>query len=151
MHAFAALLDRMTLTPQRNGKIRLLVDYCRAKPAPDRGDAIAAIPRDLVIPSVKPAMVRDLVAERMDEVLFALSYDYVGDLAETVSLVWPQGPGANHVPSLGEVVTALQGASRAEGPRLVEGWLDALDASGRYALLKLVTGALRSEEHTSEL
>ena len=30
-----------------------------------------------------------------------------------------------------------------EGPRLVERWLDALDASGRCALLKLVTGGLR--------
>ena len=127
MRAFAALLDRLVLTPQRNGKIRLLVDHCRATPDPDRGYALAAIVGDLDIPSVKPAMVRGLVAERMDEVLFALSYDYVGDLAETVSLVWPQRPGANHVPSLGEVVTALQGATRAEGPRLVERWLDALD------------------------
>ena len=42
-----------------------------------------------------------------------------------------------------EVVEALHAASRLEGPRLVERWLDRLDASGRYALLKLVTGGLR--------
>jgi DNA ligase-1 len=35
-------------------------------------------------------MLRALVMERMDEVLFGYSYDYVGDLAETVSLVWPE-------------------------------------------------------------
>ena len=79
----------------------------------------------------------------MDPVLFGWSYDYVGDLAETVALVWPARPGANREPELSEVVDALRGASRAEVQRLIEGWLDALDATGRWALLKLMTGGLR--------
>ena len=33
--------------------------------------------------------LRALVAERTDPVLFGLSYDYVGDLSETVALIWP--------------------------------------------------------------
>ena len=89
MRAFAALLDRLVLTPQRNAKLRLMADYFRATPDPDRGYALAALTGDLDIPSVKPAMLRALVAERVDEVLFAYSYDYVGDLAETISLIWP--------------------------------------------------------------
>ncbi|MBK1623011.1 cisplatin damage response ATP-dependent DNA ligase [Afifella marina] len=143
MQAFAALLDRLTLTPQRNGKIRLLVDYLRQVNDPDRGYAVAAITGDLDIVSVKPAMVRVLVEERVDPVLFALSYDYVGDLAETVSLIWPgeSDPGASL--HLAEVVERLRVASRLEGPKLVAGWLDELDPSGRYALLKLITGGLR--------
>ena len=44
----------------------------------------------------------------MDPQLFALSYDYVGDLAETVALVWPAKPGANREPELPEVVEALR-------------------------------------------
>jgi len=44
---------------------------------------------------------------------------------------------------LATVVERLQRASRSDGPRLVEGWLDQLDASGRYALIKLVAGGLR--------
>ena len=79
----------------------------------------------------------------MDEVLFGYSYDYVGDLAETIALVWPAGRQARPAPRLAEVVEALHAASRSDGPRLVERWLDRLDASGRYALLKLVTGGLR--------
>ena len=79
----------------------------------------------------------------MDDVLFDISYDYVGDLAETISLVWPAKPGANRAPPLSEIVETLLEASRAEGPALVAGWLDALDASGRWALIKLVTGGLR--------
>jgi DNA ligase-1 len=142
MKAFAALLDRLVLTPARNGKLRLLADYFAAAPDPDRGYALAAITGELSIASVKPAMLRALVVERVDAVLFGYSYDYVGDLAETISLVWPGGE-AGAVPRLSEVVTALERASRLEGPKLVAGWLDRLDASGRYALLKLVTGGLR--------
>jgi DNA ligase-1 len=79
----------------------------------------------------------------MDAQLFAWSYDYVGDLAETVALVWPEKPGANREPDLSEVVESLRTASRTEVQRLIEGWLDALDADGRWALLKLMTGGLR--------
>src|SRR5205823_3451474 len=71
-------------------------------------------------------------------------YDFVGDLAETVSLIWPAAPGGEgHVPSLSEIVEQLKGARRGGVPFLLEPWLDALDATGRWALLKLVTGSLR--------
>lgn len=144
MIAFAALLDRLILTPSRNGKLRLLVDHFRATPDPDRGYALAALTGDLDIPGVKPAMLRKLIAARMDETLFALSYDYVGDLAETIALAWPARRGANRAPSLAEIVESLQGAARAEGAALVEAALDALDETGRWALLKLITGGLRA-------
>ncbi|MBB2969631.1 cisplatin damage response ATP-dependent DNA ligase [Mesorhizobium sp. RMAD-H1] len=145
MEGFAELLDRLVLTPQRNGKLRLLVDYFRATPDPERGYALAAITRDLELASVKPAMLRALVGERVDPELFAYSYDYVGDLAETISLIWPapERRRANRPPLLSDIVEALSQASRREGPLLVAHWLDDLDASGRYALLKLVTGGLR--------
>ncbi len=143
MQAFAALLDRLILTPGRNAKLQLLSDYFAATPDPDRGWALAAITRDIDIASVKPGMIRGLIEGRMDAELFRLSYDYVGDLAETVSLVWPERPGGNRVPDLHEIVDALMSATRAQGPALVEGWLDVLDATGRWALLKLVTGGLR--------
>src|SRR6185503_189999 len=143
MQAFATLLDRLVLTPARNGKLRLLSDYFSTAPDPDRGYALAALTGDLSIASVKPAMLRGLVIERMDEVLFGYSYDYVGDLAETLALVWPAPPGEARPPRLAEVVEALHAASRSDGPRLVERWLDRLDASGRFALIKLVTGGLR--------
>ncbi len=146
MKRFAALLDRLVLTPQRNAKLRLMRDYFRETPDPDRGYALAALTGDLNIPSVKPAMLRALTTERVDEVLFTYSYDYVGDLAETISLIWPardEAAGANATLPLSHVVERLQSASRTEGPRLVEGWLDQMDATGRWALIKLVAGGLR--------
>ncbi len=147
MRRFAELLETLVLTPSRNGKIRLLVDYFRTVPDPERGLALAALTRDLDIPSVKPALLRELVSQRVDEELFRLSYDYVGDLAETIALIWPvpggEREGRNDTPSLSDVVDALLAASRREGPALVEDWLDRLDPSGRYALIKLVTGGFR--------
>jgi DNA ligase-1 len=143
VQAFSALLERLVLTPSRNAKLALIVDYLRHTPDPARGFALAAITGDLDIPSVKPAMIRDLVSGRVDPVLFGLSYDYVGDMAETVSLIWPKQPGANRSPDLADVVETLMAAARGEGIRLVERWLDALDNTGRWALLKLVTGGLR--------
>ncbi|HEX3889167.1 MAG TPA: cisplatin damage response ATP-dependent DNA ligase [Phenylobacterium sp.] len=143
MRAFAELLDRLSLTGSRNAKLTLVRDYLRETSDPDRGWALAALTGDLSFDAAKPAFIRKAVEERMDPQLFWWSYDYVGDLAETVALVWPARPGANREPQLSEVVDALRGASRAEVQRLIEGWLDALQPTGRWALLKLMTGALR--------
>jgi DNA ligase-1 len=143
MRAFAELLDRLSFTASRNAKLRLVRDFLRDQPDPERGWALASLTGDLVFHAAKPAMIRKAVETRMDPVLFAWSYEYVGDLAETVALIWPQRPGANREPDLSEVVEALHSATRHEVPRLIEGWLDALDADGRWALLKLVTGTMR--------
>ena len=43
MRAFAELLDRLSYTPSRNDKLRLLADYFAATPDPDRGFALAAL------------------------------------------------------------------------------------------------------------
>jgi DNA ligase-1 len=143
VRAFAELLDRLSLTASRNAKLTLVRDYLRTAPDPDRGWALAALTGDLSFDAAKPAFIRKAVEERMDPQLFWWSYDYVGDLAETVALVWPARPGANREPELSEVVDALRGATRAEVQTLIEGWLDALQPTGRWALLKLMTGGLR--------
>ena len=142
MKAFAALLDRLVYTPSRNAKLRLLADYFRRTPDPDRGWALAALTGSLDFPNAKAGAIRDLAREQTDEVLFALSYDYVGDLAETTALLW-QTQGDAEPPGLADVVETLRRAGRTEVRGLVAGWLDGLDATGRWALLKLITGGLR--------
>ena len=144
MNRFAALLDALLFTPSRNGKLRLMREYFAAAPDPERGWALAALTGELVFDEAKPSQVRALAAARVDPELLGWSYDFVGDLAEMVSLIWPAAPGGEgHVLSLSEIVEQLKGATRAEVPRLLEPWLDALDATGRWALLKLVTRELR--------
>ena len=147
MKAFARLLDRLVLTPSRNGKLTLLVDYFQQTPDPDRGYALAALTDGLDIKGVKPALLKELVLERMDPILFQYSYDYVGDLAETISLVWePQAPEAESdqdLESLAKIVERLQRLGRNETRAVMRDLFDRLDTSERFALIKLVTGGLR--------
>ncbi|MBB5759640.1 DNA ligase-1 [Methylorubrum rhodinum] len=216
MNDFAALLDRLAYEPRRNAKLRLLQDFFAGTPDPERGWALAAMTGGLTFREAKPALIRGLVEERVDPVLFALSHNYVGDLAETTALIWPgpeegapsprtrgegraplvggetsgsggegastvetpsdkpphprlpprfgddkvaealsphagrgdaPGPGHNnpppHVPTLAEVVETLATTPKRALPQHLANWLDALDETGRWALLKLVTGNLR--------
>jgi len=202
MNRFAALLDRLAYEPSRNAKLRLMTEYFRETADPERGYALAAITGGLSFRHAKPSIVRALIGERTDPVLFGLSWDYVGDLSETVALMWPahapsaplpprsggegsgvggsaasspasppaefpptpdpSPPRAAHVggggptalaartthsttnaPSLSHVVTTLASLGKSELPAQLAAWLDALDETGRWALLKLVTGALR--------
>ncbi|MEM6712266.1 MAG: cisplatin damage response ATP-dependent DNA ligase [Pseudomonadota bacterium] len=144
MKAFSELLDRLAYEPRRNGKLRLLSGYFADTPDPERGIALAAITGGLDFKNAKPALIRGLVEERTDPVLFGLSYDYVGDMSETVALIWPADYGVNMPPpTLEEVVEALDNASKADMPAIIARWLDTLDETGRWALLKLITGGLR--------
>ena len=143
MKAFAALLDGLVFTPSRNGKLRLLQAYFAEVGDPDRGYALAALTGGLGLGAAKPALIRGLVEARVDPELFRWSYDFVGDLAETVSLIWPGASTSDADLRVASVVETLASAGRSEVPKLVERWLDRLDAPSRYALLKLITGGLR--------
>jgi len=144
MNKFAALLDRLAYERSRLGKLALLEGYFRDTPDPDRGWALAAMTGSLSFKNAKPSIIRNLAQERFDPTLLDLSYDYVGDLAETVALLWTPGEGrANAELSLGDVVEGLASAEKQDLPALLAGWLDRVDENGRWALLKLITGALR--------
>jgi DNA ligase-1 len=177
MNRFAELLDRLAYEPARNNKLRLITDYFRSTPDPERGWALAALTGALSFPHAKAGLIRSLIAERTDPVLFELSYDYVGDLSETVALMWPSSPSplvgegrgggsggdapasttVNHLPTptpnpspqgggeltLTAVIETLSTLGKAQLPKQLARWLDALDETGRWALIKLVTGGLR--------
>ncbi len=200
MNRFAELLDRLAYEPGRNAKLRLIEDYLRVTPDPERGWALAALTGALSFKHAKPGMIRTLIAERTDPVLFELSYDYVGDLSETVALMWPapqpvptpaaspssppplrgrsiaeaEGSGGRergildsderasrpppcpspstgeetpdartNAPTLTDVVETLSTLGKAQMPAQVARWLDGLNETGRWALLKLVTGGMR--------
>ena len=144
MDRFAALLDRLSFEAQRNEKLRLLTDYFRNTPDPDRGVALAVLTGRLDIPHAKPALLRGLVESRVDPVLFGWSYDYVGDLAETIALIWPRGETTGDADlSLSAIVAALARSGKAETPALIARLLDRLDVTGRWAFVKMLTGGLR--------
>jgi DNA ligase-1 len=148
MRAFSQLLDDLVYTRSRNTKLKLIGDYLKETPDPDRGYGLAALTGTLDIPHVKPAAIRGLVEERIDPVLFYMSRDYVGDTAETMSLLWPprecEPPEIDDASiSIGEAIDRLRSASKMDAPGVLAEMLDHLDASGRFALLKLALGELR--------
>ena len=110
MNRFAQLLDRLAYEHGRNAKLRLMTEYFRATPDPERGFTLAALTGALSFPHAKPGIIRALIAGRTDPVLFELSHDYVGDLSETVALLWPRPSAAgasSDPPMLSDVVTKL--------------------------------------------
>jgi len=140
---FALLLDTLTTTPSRNGKLRLLVDYFRAAPDPDRGLALAALTDGLFPRLPLRRSLATLLDTRVDPVLYALSRDYVGDTAETVALMWPEPDVREPAPGLAETVAMIAAAEPTEIAATLGRLLDRLDTRGRWALLKLIGGAPR--------
>ena len=148
MRAFSQLLDDLVYTRSRNTKLRLIGNYLKETPDPDRGYGLAALTGTLDIPHVKPAAIRGLVEERIDPVLFYMSRDYVGDTAETVALLWPKFEGEppeidDATIGISDAIGRLRSASKMDAPHVLARMLDHLDASGRFALLKLALGELR--------
>jgi DNA ligase-1 len=145
MEEFAALLDALVYTTSRTRKLALIAAYLRSAPDPDRGWALAALTDGLDFPAVKSSTIRGLMMERVDPVLWALSRDFVGDTAETASLLWPEPENAQPQPglTLAEVVERLAALTRASAPKELPALFDRLDARGRFALIKLATGGMR--------
>ncbi len=144
MKAFSALLRALIFAPRRTVKLRHLASWLQDTPHPDRGWGLAVLTGDLMLSHARPAVVRELASEVTGQQLFSLSYDFVGDLAETTALLWPDTKAdMAAVPTLDMLVTQLQRTQRAQIKQCLRGWLDIMDSDQRWALLKMVTGGLR--------
>ncbi|MEQ1768297.1 MAG: cisplatin damage response ATP-dependent DNA ligase [Devosia sp.] len=143
MKKFAQLLELLALTPSRNRKLEALSLYFKTTPDPDRGHALAILTGALTFKNVKPAVLRDVVTREVDPHLFALSYDYVGDLGETIALIWPHHGGEEELPSLSQLIELFNTTSKSELPALIASLLTRAAINERWALVKLATGALR--------
>lgn len=142
MKNFAALLKSLILTPSRNRKLDILAQYFDETPDPDRGYALATITRDLTLKNLKATTFKELTKERVDPTLFDLSYDYVGDMAETIALIWPTYK-SGELPSITELIERVKATPKARLPGVINELLDIANPDERWALIKLVTGGLR--------
>ena len=163
MKEFARLLETLVLTPSRNRKIEALAEYFSATPDPDRGYALAVLTGDLSFDQIKASRLKEVVLNAVDPHLFALSYDYVGDLGETIALIWPHKAspgkvdagspsglaqqkefgGTRELPRLGELVDLFNTTAKSELTDLITELLTSAEPNERWALVKLATGALR--------
>ena len=145
MRAFADLLEALLFSPRRNVKLAHLVKWIKTTPDPDRGYGLAALTSDLSFPAVKAGVVRELAGQVTDPDLFALSYDFVGDLAETVALLWPDRTNTelSEHPSLSQIVATLSAVKRDQAAAQLAVWMNDMQVSERWAVLKLATGGMR--------
>lgn len=141
----ADLLDRLSFTPSRNAKLALMERYFRAAPADEAGYALALMTGELDVPAIKGAALRDLVRTRVGDTLFNLSYAYVGDLGDTVALIWP---GADEddareveIGSLAELLARMRSLSPLEVFPFVDRFLSGVGSVERWMFVKLVTGS----------
>jgi DNA ligase-1 len=148
MKAFSDLYRRLDETTSTNRKIDAMLNYFRRAPAEDAIWAVSFLigrkPRQ-VVPTRK---LRQWAAElsRVPEWLFEASYDVVGDLAETITLLLPGATGSSNRP-LHEWVDRQLLPLRDMAPdqqreKVLKAW-KRMDESQRFVWNKLITGGFR--------
>ena len=148
MKAFADLYRSLDETTSTNRKINAMVNYFRHAPAEDAIWAVSFLigrkPRQ-VVPTRK-LMQWAAELSRVPEWLFETSYDVVGDLAETITLLLPGSSGTSNRP-LHEWVDQQLLPLREMDPEqqrkeVLNAW-QMMDESQRFVWNKLITGGFR--------
>ena len=143
METFSNLLEQLYYTAGTKAKAQLIADYIANTPDPDRGWAIAAMAGTLRFDFFKRNTVKKLIIEHTDSALFAMSYDYVGEVSETVAHLWPHSEPTDSLPSLTEVVETFASVSKQKVSDTLAHYLTIMTPAQRWALLKLGTRGLR--------
>ena len=104
--------------------------------------SLAILSDQLSFQFIKASKLRELVYEQVDQHLFDYSYDYVGDLAETISLIWPtnkEGKSQN----LSTLIENIKKIKKSEINTEFSKVLSELSNNERWTLIKICTGGLR--------
>jgi DNA ligase-1 len=148
MQLFASLFTALDETTKTNAKIDALVEYFRAAPPQDAIWAVSFLigrkPRQ-IIPTRKLMQWAAEVAGIPDW-LFEASYDVVGDLAETITLVLPGNAGTSERPLHIWVEQYLLPLRKKDESSQREAVLEAWQQMGRpqrFVWNKLITGGFR--------
>lgn len=143
MRAFASLLNQLYFTAGHLDKMALLQDFFAHTADPDRGYALAIIANTLDFPKFNRMLIKELIQEVTDSHLFELSYDYVGDMSETVALLWPNPQQEYSLPPLSELIHTFKKTAKSDIKNYLRDLLNRSNTYERWALLKLGTGSLR--------
>jgi DNA ligase-1 len=143
VEAFSHLLEQLYFTSGNKAKAQLIADYIASTPDPDRGWAIAAMAGTLRFDFFKRNTVKKIITEHTDPELFAMSYDYVGEVSETVAHLWPYSEPSESLPTLTEVVETFASVSKQKVSETLASYLTIMTPAQRWALLKLGTRGLR--------
>ncbi|WP_342132132.1 ATP-dependent DNA ligase [Hydrogenophaga sp. OTU3427] len=152
MKRFARLYSELDASTATQAKVEALRRYFADAPPEDAAWVVYFLaggkPRQVVRTAALRAMACELAG--LDDWLFEASYQVVGDLAETIALLVPDAPDADHrLAELGlndwvtQHLLPLRGQSSEAVDLALRKWFCALDASGRFLLIKLVGGGFR--------
>jgi len=148
MKDFTSLFLRLDETNKTSVKLAALKSYFSTAQPSDAAWAVAYLTGRRPKTPITAGQIRSwgTAAANIPEWLFTESYDAVGDLAETVSLLLPtQGRGSDL--SLTEWIEKrllpLTGQEEDVKRQAILGWWNELDQSSRFVFTKLLTGAWR--------
>lgn len=147
MKAFAELYARLDATTSSNAKLAALQDYFAAAPPQDAAWAVYFLAGGRPRQVVPTRLLRELATRLsgLPDWLFEESYQAVGDLAETISLLLPESAQAcaEGLEWWLEQLLPLRGLPPEElGERLQALWTR-LDRQSLMVSIKLLTGAFR--------
>ena len=98
MIKFSNLLDNLLLNPSRKKKIKILLDYFHDLDNEEKGYAFSVLSGKFSVKFIKAKDIKQMIKAKVSDELFSYSYDYVGDLAETISLLWPKAEKKKSIP-----------------------------------------------------
>ena len=148
MQRFADLYARLDETTKTTKKVAAMTEYFSAADPADAAWAVYFLSGRKLKRLVKTRSLRQWCADEagFPDWLFEESYDVVGDLAETISLLLPPPTRATDLPLAEWVerrILPLQGLDEDEQrPLVLECW-DELPPQPRFVWNKLVTGSFR--------
>jgi DNA ligase-1 len=153
MQDFTDLYWRLDATTRTQEKLAALVDFFRAADPADAACAVGVLCGGRQLRAVSTTLLRQWAAEEtgLPDWLVEDSYAHVGDLAETLALLLPDGPGAaeHDVPRPGlaatvaDTIHALRDADEPRKREVVTATWKWLAPRERIVWHKLLTGGLR--------
>lgn len=149
MKQFAQLVAAVDQATQAEAKVNAMAAYLSSVGEEDKMWMLALFCQKRPKRSLKTDQLREWVAEYLaiPDWLIEVSYQSVGDLPETLSLLLPRPEEAREDHSLAFWMKQIQDLSRADPEDqkafLFEAW-KSLDANQRFVIHKLLTGGFRS-------
>ncbi|WP_448680809.1 ATP-dependent DNA ligase [Pseudomonas nicosulfuronedens] len=147
MKAFAELYARLDATTSSNAKLAALQDYFAAAPPQDAAWAVYFLAGGRPRQVVPTRLLRELATRLwgLPEWLFEESYQAVGDLAETISLLLPESAqvSAEGLDWWLEQLLPLRGLPPEELAERLQALWARLDRQSLMVSIKLLTGAFR--------
>ncbi len=148
MKPFARLFAELDRSRRARDQDAALSAYFRSAPPEDAAWAASLLIGRKPRQAVPTARLRRFAAAaaNIPDWLFEACYEQVGDLAETITLLLPDGGGLEEIPLhvwLEQRLPALRGLEEDRQRRVVQGIWRGLDRTARLVWNKLVTGGFR--------